>query len=70
MSLRQKASDGTIFGVFNQGNGDYIAAEDARGFHHAPSQYASLPQWDDATARTKLRRAVKDYEALAAEPYD
>lgn len=59
--MKMTANDGTVFGVFNQGNGDYIAAEDAFGTHHAPPQYASLPSWSKAIARKRLAEAVQGY---------
>lgn len=67
MALRMTAVDGTVFGVYNQGNGDYIACEDERGFHHAPPQYQTLPQWSEAQARRELRAAVRDHEAALLE---
>lgn len=64
---RMSASDGTEFGIFNQGNGDYVAVIDDRGFHRAPSQYQSLPTWSEAEARAALRRAVREHEDRIAE---
>lgn len=57
------ASDGTTFVCCNQGNGDYIAVQDAGGFHHAPPSYCSLPTWTTAESRRQLRRAVAEHEA-------
>jgi len=62
MAKRKTASDGTVFGVFNQGNGDYVAAIDGSGFHHAPPQYVSLPQWSYRQAQAALAAAVEDYD--------
>jgi len=63
MVLRKKANDGTVYGVYNQGNGDYVAAEDVQGYHHAPPKYVSLPSWDEAEARRQLDRAVRAHNA-------
>ena len=56
------AKDGTVFGVFNQGNGDYIASEDDSGFHYAPPQHRTLPHWSQAERKRQLLDAVKEYE--------
>ncbi len=61
-SQQMTASDGTVFVSCNQGNGDYIAVEDDRGFHHAPPRHKSLPDWSDEEARRQLRRAVREHE--------
>ena len=60
--LRRTADDGTRFGVFNQGSGDYVASIDATGTHYAPAQYTSLPSWSRAQAERELRLAVEQYE--------
>lgn len=64
---RMTAKDGTVFGVFNQGNGDYIASQDDRGFHHAPPSYSSLPSWSDREANRRLKEAVDEYNDEADE---
>lgn len=68
--MRMTASDGTVFGVYNQGNGDYVAAEDHQGFHRAPPQYAVLPQWSEQEAKRALRDAVRNYEASLQYRFD
>jgi hypothetical protein len=60
--MKKTASDGTVFGVFNQGNGDYVASEDAHGTHYAPPQYQTLPHWSDRERRRQLDEAVAAYE--------
>ena len=64
---KMTAVDGTVFGVFNQGNGDYVAAEDEHGSHHAPRSYQLLPTWSDAVAHRHLREAVAEYNRYAEE---
>lgn len=66
MAIRMTAKDGTEFGVFNQGNGDYVALIDDRGSHRAPPQHSVLPDWSEAEARLALQRAVRRYEENAA----
>ena len=62
MRQSRTANDGTVFEVFSSANGDYIAVEDEQGFHHAPGQYQSLPNWSEKEARAALREAVAQYE--------
>lgn len=67
MAIQMTASDGTVFRVFNQGRGDYIATVDDQGFHYAPSQYATLPNWTERQARQALHAAIDDYEQSLRE---
>lgn len=60
--MSMTASDGTVFGVFESANGNYIAVERDDGCHYAPSPYKSLPWWSDAEARRELREEVRFYE--------
>jgi hypothetical protein len=67
--MTMTARDGTVYGVYRSANGDYVAAEDDQGFHHAPAQYATLPDWSDAEARAALADAVSAHDEEEEEEY-
>jgi len=63
MAKRLTASDGTEFGIFNQGGGDYVAEVTEDGFHYAPPIHETLTgDWDDDEADYRLSQAVETYE--------
>jgi hypothetical protein len=60
--MKQTAADGTVFAIYNQDNGDYVAMEDDEGFHHAPAPYSFLPTWSYRQKVRALADAVSGYE--------
>ena len=64
--MTKSAKDGTEFGVFDQGNGTYVARIDDGGFHYSPPSYRTLPSWSPRQARVELIEAIRRYEATIA----
>lgn len=62
MTKRMTGKDGASYGVFNQGNGDYVAQIDDSGTHYAPPQHQSLPTWSDRECMRQLREAVRQHD--------
>ena len=66
--MTKTAKDGTEFGVFDQGNGTYVAQIDDRGFHFAPPSYRRLPAWSTKQAKAELDAVVQRHETRGDSP--